>query len=91
MNVAFEMIHGDQRLTQGERKPLCVQDADEQRPGESGAFCDRDRVYRRQRDARLCDGLTDHRNNTAQMFARGKLGDDSAISRVQGNLRSDDI
>ena len=42
VNVAFEVVHPDQRLLEAEGERLRVRNADEQRSGEAGAFGDGD-------------------------------------------------
>ena len=90
MDVAFEMVHGDQgqALREGERLGVC--DADQQRSREAGAGGDGDGVEIGESDAGLGERGTNHGHDGAQMFAAGELRDDSAVAEVGGDLRGDD-
>ena len=46
VNVAFEVVHRDERLVESKRQRLGVADADKQRAGESGPLGDGNRVHR---------------------------------------------
>ena len=90
MDVAFEVVDGDEgdvlRVGQG----LGVGDADEQRSGEAGAGGDGDGVEIGEGDAGLGQGGADDGNDGAEMLAAGQLGDDAAVAGMGGDLRGDD-
>ena len=91
VDVAFEVVDSDEGLVEGEGEGFGVEDADEERAGEAGAFGDGDSVEIGEGDAGLGDGLADDGDDVAQVLARGELGDDSAVGGVKGDLGGDDV
>ena len=89
MDVAFEVVDGDEGKAGGEGKGLGVGDSDEQGSGEARAGGDGDGVEVGESDFGLGEGGADDGDNGAQMLAAGQLGDDSAIAGVGGDLRGD--
>jgi poly(A) polymerase len=91
VDVAFEVIDGDERLAEGEGQGFGVGDADEQSAGEAGAFSDGNGVQVGELDAGAGDGFADDGDNVAQVLARGEFGDDAAVDRMHRHLRGDDV
>ena len=87
VDVAFEVVDGDQWLFQGKRQRLGVAQANQQRAGESGPPGHRERVDACHGEPRLLDRLAHDRNNRPQVFARGELGNHSAVGPVSQHLR----
>ena len=87
MDVAFDVVDGDQRLFQGKRQRLGIAQAHQQRAGESGSPGRSDGVDACQGEPRLLDRLAHDRNNRSQVFARGELGNHSAVGPVSQHLR----
>ena len=90
VDVAFEVIHGDQRLAQRLRQHFAVRDADQQRAHQPRTARHRDRVQILQRDSGLLQRFAHHRNDLTQVFARGQLRHHAAIFPVNRDLRCDD-
>jgi len=90
VDVAFEVVHGDERLVEGVGERFGVADADEQGSSEAGTGGDGDGVEVGEGGVSLTQGGADDRNDVAQVLAGGEFGDDSAIGGVDGDLRSDD-
>ena len=90
VDVAFEMIDGDEWEVVGEGESLGVGDADEKRSGEAGAGGDGDGVEIGEREAGFGERGADDGNNGAKMLAAGELGNDAAVAGVGGDLRGDD-
>ena len=82
VNVAFEVVDGDQRqpLRKGQR--LGVGDAHQQCPGQSRTGGNGDGVQVVESDARLIQRGANHRDDGAQMFAAGQLRHDAAVAGV---------
>ena len=89
VDVAFEVVDGDEGKFVCVGESLSVGDADEKRSGEAGAGGDGDGVEVRKRKAGFGEGCADDGNNGAKMLAAGKLRNDSAVTRVGCNLRGD--
>ena len=87
MDVAFEMVDGDQRQAGGKGQRLGVGDAHQQRAGKSGAAGDGDGVQVGEGDAGLGERGPDHGDDGAQMLAAGQLRHHAAVARVCGDLR----
>ena len=90
MDVAFEVVDGDEGQVVGEGEGLGVGDADQQRSGEAGTGGDGDGVEIGEGDAGLGQSGADHGNDGAEMLAAGQLGHDAAVAGVGGDLRGDD-
>jgi len=82
VDVAFEVVHGDQREVCAEGQGLCEADADEESSGEAWAFGDGYGGEVGVGDAGALHGLADHGDDGAEVFARGELGDDAAVVAV---------
>ncbi len=91
MDVAFEMIDGNQRLVEGEGQSLGIADAHQQRSGEAGALGDCDGVDGVVSLIGLSQRLPDDGNNRPQMLARCQLRHDAAVGLMRGDLRSHDV
>ena len=90
VDVAFKVIHGDERKVVCKGESLGVGDADQQRTGEAGAGGDGDGVEIGEGNVGLGKRGADDRNDGAKMLAAGELWNDAAIACVGGDLRSDD-
>ena len=93
VDVAFEVVDGDQGLVEAEGEGFGVGDADQEGSGEAGAFGDGDGVEVGEGDGSLarCEGFADDGDDVAEVFAGGEFGDDSAVVGVEGHLRGDDV
>ncbi len=89
MDVAFDVIDGDQRDVATEGEGLGVGDADQQRADEAGAWSHGDGVERGPIDIGVFERLTDGGDDGAEVFPRGEFGDDAAVFGVSIELRSD--
>ena len=90
MNVAFQVIHGDERLVERQGENFTVGHADEERAGEAGPLSDGDGVEIGERDFCLVERFAHDWDDFAEMFARGELGDNAAVFAVDVDLRGDD-
>jgi len=91
VDMALQVIHGDERLAQREGERFGIGDADQQRACEAGAFGDGDGVQVGEADSSAGDGLTHDGNDVAQVLARGQLRHHATVDGVHGHLRSDYI
>ena len=91
VDVAFEVVDGDERLAESPGQGFGVADADEQGTGEAGAFGDGDRVHVRHGDVGFAEGGIDDGDDGAEVLAGGEFGDDAAVRGVDGDLRGDDV
>jgi hypothetical protein len=91
MDVAFEVVDRDERFVEREGEGFGVEDADEQRAGQAGAFGDGDGVEVGEADVGFGDGLADDRDEVAQVLARGEFGNDPAVVGVECDLRGDHV
>src|SRR6266568_1881365 len=89
MDVAFEVVDGDEGQALCEGESLGVGDADEQGSGETGAGGDGDGVQVAEGHVSLGKCGADNGNDGAEMLAAGEFGDHSAVACVSGDLRSD--
>ena len=89
VDVAFQMVDGDEGQIGGEGQGFGVGDADEQGAGEAWTGGYGDGVEVGEGDAGLGERGADDRDDGAEMLAGGQFGDDSAISGVGGDLRGD--
>ncbi len=89
MHVAFEVVHGDQRLAERERQHLAVRHADNQRAHKPRPLRHGNSVNVAKVNARRLDRFPYHGNDLAQMLARGKLGNYAAIFPMNVDLRGD--
>jgi poly(A) polymerase len=97
VNVAFEVVDGDQRLVEAEAEGLGVGDADQQRACQARAFGDGDGVevgegdWMAGRSAGAGHSFANDGNDVAEMFAGGELGHDAAVVGVERHLRGYDV
>ena len=96
VDVAFEVVDGDQRLVEAEGEGFGVGDADEQCAGEAGAFGDGDGVEVGEGDGWPAarwrgHGFADDGDDVAEVLAGGEFGDDAAVVGVERHLRGDDV
>src|ERR1700677_4066283 len=90
VDVAGEMVHGNERLAQREGESFAVGEAHEQRADQARALRDGDGVEIVQGDVGLVDGFADDRHDLTQMFARREFGDAPAVFAVNFDLGGDD-
>ncbi len=91
MNVSFDVIDGDERDLPREAERFGICDADKQRTDQvPGPAVTAIAAEVPERNARLFEGLPHHRDDGAQMFARGEFGNNTAIFCVGVELRGDD-
>src|ERR1039458_47961 len=79
MNVALEMIDGNQRLVEREGQRLGVADAHEQRSSKAGALSHRDSIDGFVGVLGLGQRLAHYGDDGAQVFPRSQFWDDAAI------------
>ena len=97
VDVAFEMVDGDERLVEAEGEGFGVGDANEQCASEAWACGDSDGIevgegdWMSRRSAGAGHCFADDRDNVAEMFAGGKFGNHAAVVCVEGHLRGDDV
>jgi hypothetical protein len=89
--VTDQVVHGVEGLLERHRERLRRSHADHQRPRETGAARDRDRVQVLQPDPRLGDRLLDRRLQRVEMGARRDLRHDAAVARVLVHARRDRV
>jgi len=82
MDVAFEVVDGDQRFVGSERERLGEGDADQQRSGKSRAFGHGNGVEVGIGYAGALHCLMYDRHDGAQVLARGQLRHNSAVIGV---------
>jgi len=91
MDVAFEMVHGDQRFFESEGQGLRVTDADQQGSGQAGALGYGDGVHGIVGVFCVRKCLANHRHDGAQMLAGGQLGNHTAVGLVGRDLGGDHV
>ena len=91
MDVAFEMVDGDQRLVEGEGQSLGIADAHQQGSRKAGALRDCDSVDGVVSMLGLGQRLAHDRHDGAQMLPRRQFRYDAAIGLVSRDLRRDDV
>ena len=97
VDVAFEVIDGDQGLIEAEGEGFGVGDADQQCASEAGAFGDGNGVevgegdWIAGRSASARHGFADDGNDVAEVLAGGEFRDDAAVVCVERHLRGDDV
>ena len=89
VDVSFQVIHADQRLTERLRQHLAVRDSHQQRADQPRPVRDGHRVQIAQLHMRLLDRFADHGNDLPQMLARGQLRHHAAVLAVNLGLRRD--
>lgn len=91
VDVAFEMVHGDQRLFERERERFGIADADQQGSRQSGALGDGDGIDRFVSVLCFGESLANHRYDRAEMLTGCQFRDNAAIGLMGGDLRRDNI
>lgn len=89
MDVAFEVIDGDEGKVVREGEGFGVSDADQKRSGEAGTGGDGDGVKIGEGQASFSERGADDRNDGAKMLTAGQLRNDAAVTGVSGDLRGD--
>jgi len=90
VDVAFQMVDGDEGQVVGEGESFGVGDADQKRSRETGTAGDRDGVEICEGDVGLGESGADNGNDGAEMLAACQFGDNASIAGVGGDLGSDD-
>ncbi len=90
-DMPVQVVDRHERQAAGPRERLGRGEADEQRADQAGPGGDRDAVDVVERDARLLLRLTQDRQHELEVPARGDLGDDAAVARMQVGLGGDDV
>ena len=88
--MPFEVVDRDEREPARPRHGLRSRDPDEQRADETGALRHRKPVDLTELRACVGQRLANDRRHELEMPARGDLGHDAAVPRVQDRLRGDD-
>src|SRR4029077_996451 len=91
VNVALEVVHGDERFAERQGQHFAVGDADEERADQAWALRDGDRVEVGERDLRLFECFAYYRHDLAEVLAGGEFWDHAAVLAVDADLRGDDI
>jgi hypothetical protein len=86
VNMTLEVVDGDQRLAQGKGQRFGVSDAHQERARQAWTLSHGDGVKVREADAGFVQCGPDHRNNVAQVFARGEFRNHTAIGRMDRYL-----
>jgi len=89
VDVAFEMVNGDERDVLREGEGLGIGDADQERSGEAGTAGDGDGIEIVEGNICLGKGGADDWDDGAEMLAAGQFGNHSAVAGVGGDLRGD--
>ena len=90
-DVAFDVIHADQRNPAREGERLGEGDAGQQRPDEAGTVRDRDRLDVIEADLSLAERLLHHRRQVEEVLPGSDLGHHPSELRVLGDLGRDDV
>ncbi len=91
VDVAFEVVDGDEGFVEAVAEGLGVGDADEECSGEAGAFGDGDGVEVGEGEVGAGEGFADDEDDVAEVLAGGEFGDDTAVVGVEGHLGGDDV
>jgi hypothetical protein len=91
VDVAFEVVDGDERFVECGGESFGVGDADEKCADEAGALGDGDSVKVVVGEVSLGERFADYRDNLAEVFARSQFGDDAAVFLVNIDLRGDHV
>jgi hypothetical protein len=89
VDVAFQVIDGDEGEVVGEGQGFGVGDSDKKSAGEAGTAGDGDGVEVGKRGIGLREGGTDDGDDGAEMLAGGEFRDDAAVTSVGGDLGGD--
>jgi len=88
--MSLHVMDRDQWNLPSETERLGIGDADKKRTNETWAGSDGDGLEIGERDAGLLQSLFDYRNDGAQVFARGELGNNATVFGVDIELGGDD-
>lgn len=91
MNVAFEVIDGNERFSEPLGENLAVGHTHEQRANQPGAFRHGDRIHVAKGDAGLLNRFAHNGHDLPKMLARGNLRNDPAVLAVNSHLRCDNV
>ncbi len=91
VDVALEVVDGNEGLAEGKGQGFGVGDAHEQGAGEAGAFGDCNGVQVGELNAGTGDGFADDGDDIAQVLAGGEFGDHASVDGVHGHLGGDDV
>src|SRR5258708_37773595 len=91
MDVAFQMIDGDERFFQSESKRFGKTDSYQQGSGEAWALRDGDGVDRFVGGVGFGDRLSYDRHNCLQVLTRSEFGNYSAVRLVRRDLGRDNV
>ena len=91
VNVALQVIHRYEWLSQRRRKRLSIGDAHKQGTNQPRPLRYGDGVHIREFHARLRKRLTHHGHNPAQMLARSQFRHDTTVFPVKVRLRRHDV
>jgi len=90
VDVALEVIDGNERFAQGLRESFGISDSHQERTNETWALCHAHGVDVGETEAGLGQCFADDWDDLAQVFARGKFRYDSAVFAMNIDLGSDD-
>src|SRR4051812_12995995 len=90
VDVAFDVVDGDEGDAGGEAERLGVGDADEEGAHEAGADGDGDGGEVGEAGGGAVEGFADDGDDGAEVLAAGELGDDSTVAAVRVHLGGDD-
>jgi len=91
VDMACEMIDGDERLVECKGQSLGITDANQECAGESGTLGDGNGINGLVGLVGLNQRLADDGYDGAQVLARSEFRNNSAIGLVGGDLREDDV
>jgi hypothetical protein len=91
VNVPLQMVDGEQRFLQCEGQRFRKADTNEQGARQSRPLRDRDGIDGLISLSSLGQRLSHHRNDRAQMLARGEFRNHPPIRLMSGNLRRDHV
>jgi hypothetical protein len=89
VDVSLDVVYRDERDAGGEGDRLCISEPDEQRTGKAGAGSRGHGLKIVESNASLAQSFADYRNDSAQVFAGSKFGNDAAIFAVDLELAGD--
>ncbi len=89
MDVAFDVVYGDERKAAGEAQRLGVGEPDQKRPHQARPHRGGDGGQIFELRTGAFQRLAHHRHDGPQMLARGQLRNDAAILAVGAHLRGD--
>ena len=91
VDVALEVIDGNERFAQGLRESFGISDSHQERTNETRALCHAHGVDVGETEAGLGQCFADDWDDLAQVFARGELRNYSAIRHVDRDLRRNGV